>query len=118
MVQYPEFKVNGEYLGHVRACTAIAINASELLIATGGNDAITTLWDVNSMGGVKTYIGSDAPITNLSFSFDSRYLAFNNTSIDGKSSVDVAALDGKNPVHRYDFYLSLPSFVHSVWPWH
>jgi WD40 repeat protein len=99
-VQYPNLDDEAEYVGHMAPCTCLAVSKSEELLATGGRDALVTVWDTSCMAAVQTFYGPDSPVASLSFSADSRWLAYNGNTPQGKTTIEVAALDRSQPVHR------------------
>lgn len=99
-MQYPDCASESEYVGHMAPCTCLALSKSEALLATGGMDALVTVWDTSCMAAVQTFYGPDSPVASLSFSPDNRWLAFNGNTSQGKTTIEVASLDRSQPVHR------------------
>lgn len=100
-VQYLDCEdASTEYVGHMAPCTCLALSQSEGLLATGGRDALVTVWDTSCMAAVQTFFGPDAPVLSMSFSADGRWLAYNGTNTQGKATVEVATIDRSQPVHR------------------
>ena len=44
--------------------------------ATGGGDALVTIWDLDDLVCLRTYARMDMPVRTVSISHDSRYLAY------------------------------------------
>lgn len=72
---WPEGKHVATLHGHTVPALSLAVDPKEELIATGGADALVSLWDAKDFICLKTYFHMDFPIRALSFSQDSRYLA-------------------------------------------
>lgn len=59
------------------------------LLATGGSDALVTLWEVEDMICTRTFSRPDQSIRALALSADGRWLAY--SSGDGPGTVDVVS---------------------------
>lgn len=59
-------------MSHISCC----IGGLCRYLASGGGDALVSLWDLEHCVCVHTTIGVDMPIRSLSFNNDSSYLAF------------------------------------------
>ncbi|GAB4821995.1 hypothetical protein N2152v2_009041 [Parachlorella kessleri] len=73
--RYPEMHRLRPLHGHTTAVFTIAVDKNSKYIATGGSDAVVSLWDAQDFVCLRTYIKMDHNIRGLSFSHDSRYLA-------------------------------------------
>ena len=71
-----------------RAAQQLAMCCGRFL-ASGGTDACISLWDVTDMVCVRTLVGMDNEVTNVSFSPNSKYLAY----LDHKLGVCIADVD-------------------------
>jgi hypothetical protein len=81
--------------GHIAPAASLAVSHDEAIAATGGNDAIVTLWDIASMAPVKTLYAVDAPVTRVSISADCRFVAMTGggTGTAGAAMVDIGVLN-------------------------
>ena len=46
------------------------------LLAACGNDAVLSMWDLNTMTGILTHLHLDSAPKHVGFSHDSRFLAY------------------------------------------
>jgi THO complex subunit 3 len=62
--------------------------------ATGSADALTSLWDVNTLTCLRTYTRLEWPVRTLSFNYDSQLLA----SASEDHFIDIAHVDSGEQV--------------------
>eukprot|EP00877_Chromochloris_zofingiensis_P002367 jgi/Chrzof1/12130/Cz06g22100.t1 len=81
--------------GHAATCLSIAVSGNQRYLASGGGDALVSLWDLEHCVCVHTTIGVDMPIRSLSFNNDSSYLAF---AVE-RSNIEIVEVPTGIPVH-------------------
>lgn len=74
---------------HASHANCIAYSRDFKLLATGGSDALVTLWEVEDMICTRTFSRPDQSIRALALSADGRWLAY--SSGDGPGTVDVVS---------------------------
>lgn len=74
---------------HTGHCYCLRFDPAGRYLATGGADAMVTLWDVDEMVCVRTFPRLESPIRTLSFSYNSQFIA--SASEDLK--VDISDVD-------------------------
>ena len=99
---------------HLMPCVGLALSQDGALLATGGNDAIVTVWDTSRNVIVNSIYQIDYPCNNVSISHDGSWLAYTGATEKGRAvSVEVAerfADPGESPqIHRYALSLNLPA---------
>lgn len=82
-------------------------------MATGGMDATVTLWDMESLVCVRTVSATDSAVHTLSFSHDSKYLAFAGDA-NNSHTVEVLDIASGETCVREVFFLS-PNADHISW---
>lgn len=76
---------------HLMPCVGLALSRDGALLATGGNDAIVTVWDTASTVMVNSIYQIDYPCNNVSISHDGAHLAYTGATEKGRvASVEVA----------------------------
>jgi WD40 repeat protein len=68
-------------LAHQKGVNQVAFDPAQPLLATGGNDAVTRIWDLNSGKQVNQIIGGTFAVPGLAFSPDGVFLAVMNGSV-------------------------------------
>lgn len=76
VLEYPCMEPVWKLQAHTANCYCCTISKSQRYLATGGADALVTIWDLDLMACVKTIIRNDQPVRTLSFSSDAEYLAY------------------------------------------
>ncbi|KAF9018213.1 WD40-repeat-containing domain protein [Rhodocollybia butyracea] len=101
VMDYPSFSLRDNPAAHVGGCVAVALDPRGRYLATGGQDSIVNLFDLQDWICVRTITSCDHTINALSFSFDGEYIAIAN----GGTYVDICATETGAPLHR------IPSLV-------
>eukprot|EP00873_Tetraselmis_striata_P045282 jgi/Tetstr1/465546/TSEL_010215.t1 len=76
MLQYPSMESVHSLKAHTSNCFCIGFDPAEKYLASGGADALVSLWDVEDLVCIQTFIRMDTPVRTLDFSHDSTHLAF------------------------------------------
>ncbi|KAK6495323.1 hypothetical protein TWF481_003347 [Arthrobotrys musiformis] len=71
---YPSLEIIYTFNAHTAGCYCLDISPSGKYIATGGNDALISLWDTTDWVCLRTFDKSDHPMRSVSFSFDGAFL--------------------------------------------
>ncbi|KAJ3719515.1 WD40-repeat-containing domain protein [Lentinula raphanica] len=109
VLDFPSFEVRDFSAAHVGGCSAVALDPRGRYLATGGNDSIVNLFDLQDWICVRTITSCDHSIHALSFSFDGEYIAL----ASGGTYIDICATETGMPLHR------VPSLVAaSTVSWH
>jgi len=96
ILEFPSFTLRDHSAAHVHGCTAVALDPRGRYLATGGNDSIVNLFDLQEWIGARTITSCDHAINALSFSFDGEYIAIAN----GGNYIDICATETGVPLHR------------------
>lgn len=75
ILNFDTMEVVNSLSGHTGSVLSVSVAPHGKLIATGGADATTCLWDTEEMTCVRSYYHMEHPIRALSFSHDSKYLS-------------------------------------------
>jgi len=80
----------------ISSCVDFAPNGK--VFATGGSDSLVNIWDVNEHVCLRTLDHLNSPVTNISISHDSVYVASaNEDTLTNTSSVDISHIEsGEN----------------------
>jgi WD40 repeat protein len=87
-------------------CVGLAMSGDGSLLATGGNDALLTIWNTACTELINTIYQIDFPCNSVGISHDGSMLAYTGASEKGRlASVEIAegfaSADGTPPVlHR------------------
>lgn len=78
VLEYPSFQRLRSVVGHGHSAHIYHLcqDPSGRYLASGATDAIISLWDTTDMVCVRTFTGTDDDVSQMSFSSDSRYLAY------------------------------------------
>jgi WD40 repeat protein len=111
---------------HKKGVNQVAFDPSLPLVATGGNDAVARVWDLNSGEQVNQMIGGTFAVPGLAFSPDGVYLAVMNGSVirlrDAASGRMAAALRVDTSLFSLAFspagdYLAAGDNAGVLWVW-
>uniref|UniRef100_A0A0W0FQB2 Uncharacterized protein n=1 Tax=Moniliophthora roreri TaxID=221103 RepID=A0A0W0FQB2_MONRR len=105
ILDYPSMAQQESPPAHVSGCTAFALDPRGRYLATGGNDSIVNLFDVNEWIVAKTVTSCDHSVSALSFSFDGEYLAIGSQG----SYIDICATETCAPLHRVPAFGPAPT---------
>lgn len=81
---------------HTASCFCLATDPGGHWLASGGADALVSLWDLGSLTCVRTLAALDSPVRTLGFSHDSSYLAYATDD----ALIDVVDLDSGELVRQ------------------
>lgn len=73
---YPELVRLHCLMGHASQAYSLDIDKSEGLLASGGQDATVSVFELQTLTCLRTFIGFDQAARYVSFSHDGRYLAY------------------------------------------
>ena len=96
VLSYPTLETMIELNGHVAPVYCITMDPTGKHFATGGTDAIVSLWDLEEGACVSSFSNVDSPVRTLGFSHCGNYLAY---ASEEKSIYFVDACSGK-PLHE------------------
>ncbi|KAJ8086981.1 hypothetical protein PM082_005806 [Marasmius tenuissimus] len=96
ILDYPSMVIRENFPAHVSGCTSLALDPRGRYLATGGNDSIVNLFDVNDWISAKTITSCDHAITAISFSYDGEYTAIASAG----PYIDICATETCTPLHR------------------
>ncbi|GIL45328.1 hypothetical protein Vafri_2592 [Volvox africanus] len=74
---------------HASHTTCLAYSRDYKFLASGGSDALVSLWDMDEVICLRTYSRPDQSVRTLSFSHDNSWLAY--CSEDGYGTIDVVS---------------------------
>lgn len=94
MVEVPHSAVQA----HSSHCYCIEFDPKMRYLATGGADALVSLWDISEMVCVRTFPRLDSQIRSLSFSHDGRFIA----SASGDQRIDISDVASGRSVHTIE----------------
>ncbi|EWC48397.1 hypothetical protein DRE_02166 [Drechslerella stenobrocha 248] len=94
---YPSLEPVHSFAAHTAGCYCLDLSPSGRYIATGGNDALISLWDTTDWVCVRTFDKADHPIRSVSFSFDGAFLVAGS---DESMPLDIAHVDTGDYVHE------------------
>lgn len=86
---YPNLKTIHTLTAHTSSCYSIALSPPGTWLATGGSDALITLWDTTDFVCKKTFDRAQGPVKTLSFSCDGTYLAGGSDEGNGIEIINV-----------------------------
>eukprot|EP00808_Paulinella_micropora_P029045 g23723.t1 len=95
---FPDFKLIHQLKANNGSCQSIAVSPDCKYFATGGSDALVTLWDMNELAPVRSYTHSSAMIRSVSFSHEGTFLA--SGSEDG--SICIYEASTASLIHKID----------------
>jgi len=98
IVKFPSFERVHSVQSHSAHCYCIEFDPKGRYLATGGADALVSLWDISEMVCVRTFPRLDSPIRSLSFSHDGRFIA----SASGDQRIDISDVASGRPVHTIE----------------
>ena len=81
---------------HTAACFCLGTDRGGGWLASGGADALVSLWDLGSLTCVRTLAALDSPVRTLGFSHDSSFLAYATDD----ALIDVVALGSGDLVRQ------------------
>ena len=100
---------------HTSACFCLATDPQGRWLASGGADALISLWDLGSLACVRTLAALDSPVRTLGFSHDSSHLAYATDD----ALIDVVALGSgmlmrqiQCPTQQLAWHPSLPALAY------
>jgi THO complex subunit 3 len=74
-MSYPSFDVDHTLKAHASSCLCVNLAPNGRYIATGGSDALITLWDTTDLICQRTMFSEyGGAVRGLSWSFDGRYI--------------------------------------------
>ncbi|KAF3905507.1 hypothetical protein ABW20_dc0110076 [Dactylellina cionopaga] len=94
---YPSLEIVHSFSAHTAGCYCLDISPSGKYIATGGNDALISLWDTTDWVCVRTFDKSDHPFRSVSFSHDGAFLIAGS---DESMPLDVMHVDTGDYIHE------------------
>jgi THO complex subunit 3 len=75
LTSYPSFDVDHTLKAHASSCLCVNLAPNGRYIATGGSDALITLWDTTDLICQRTMFSEyGGAVRGLSWSFDGRYI--------------------------------------------
>ncbi|KAG2484461.1 hypothetical protein HYH03_016697 [Edaphochlamys debaryana] len=93
---------------HASHTTCLAYSRDFRYLASGGSDALVSLWDMTDMVALRTYSRPDQSVRTLGFSADGNWLAY--CSEDGLGTIDVVSVQSG----ELGASLSLKSYCETV----
>lgn len=105
VMEFPSLKLVHTSAAHVAGCTAVALDPRGRYLASGGNDSIINMFDLEEWICARTITTCDHAITGLSFSYDGEYLAISNAG----NYIDIVAAETAMPIHRISTLGSSPT---------
>jgi THO complex subunit 3 len=96
---YPSMELLHTLTAHTSACYCVEVAPSGAYVATGGSDAIMTLWDTTSWICKRTFDKSVGTVAELSFSCDGAYIVGGSEEGTG---LDIAHVESGEYVHRIE----------------
>jgi THO complex subunit 3 len=90
MLDYPSMETTFSLPAHTTSCYCVEVAPTGMFLATGGSDALLTLWDTNTWVCKRTF-DKEGKVGEVSFSFDGAYLV--GGSEDG-TGLDINHIDG------------------------
>lgn len=109
VMSYPDLQLQYVIDAFATRCVCIRFDATGKYFALGANDAVASVWDSDNLACIQAIDRPDKPITAVSFSYDSKYLATGSED----SLIDVAdihtgeqffPLDVKHQTLSLDFH--------------
>merc|ERR1712080_200689 len=98
ILKFPSLEKAHSVQAHSAHCYCIEFDPKKRYLATGGADALVSLWDLSEMVCVRTFPRLDSPIRSLSFSHDGRFIA----SASGDHRIDISDVTSGRPVHTIE----------------
>jgi len=96
ILDYPSLMLRENPAAHVGGCVAVALDPRGRYLASGGNDSIVDLFDVNEWICARTITSCEYGVNALSFSYDGEYIAI----ASGGQYIDICATETGVPLHR------------------
>ncbi|KAE9989831.1 hypothetical protein Vi05172_g4508 [Venturia inaequalis] len=96
---YPNLKTIHTLTAHTSSCYSIALSSPGTWLATGGSDALITLWDTTDFVCKKTFDRAQGPVKTLSFSCDGTYLAGGS---DEGNGIEIINVETGEYVHKIE----------------
>ncbi|KAF2762057.1 THO complex subunit 3 [Pseudovirgaria hyperparasitica] len=97
--RYPDLSKLHTLRAHTSPLLSHSLNPPATLLATGGSDALITLWDTQDWVCVRKLDRSVGPVTSVSFSFDGSYVVGGS---DEGTGLDIAHAETGEYVHSID----------------
>lgn len=97
ILSYPNMDFCRSLQAHSSSCYCMALSKDHKYLATGGADALVSLWQLSDLTCITTFTRMDQPVRTLSFSHDSRYLAYAGED----PLVEVVDIQGGGLVYQY-----------------
>jgi len=92
---FPSFKKVTHLEAHTGKCYCLDFDPTHKYLATGGGDALVTIWDLQEMVCMRNLPRLDSLIRTLSFSHDGQYLA----SASEDLRIDISDVESGENVH-------------------
>ncbi|KAJ1917412.1 hypothetical protein H4219_003223 [Mycoemilia scoparia] len=98
VMSWPDYELQHTMKGHTSSCYCISKDASGRYLAVGSADALISIWDLEDYICIRTITDHIHPVTALSFSHDSQFLASN----DEEPTIHVSDVDTGELIHKFD----------------
>ncbi|KAK9811897.1 hypothetical protein WJX72_012063 [[Myrmecia] bisecta] len=99
ILKFPSFEPTVSLQGHSERAYSLSLDPQEKFLASGADDGIVSLWDLESMACIRTSIKMDGHVWTSSFSHDSQYLAY-TASENQDTHVNIESVATGEIVHR------------------
>ncbi|KAI8897950.1 WD40-repeat-containing domain protein [Globomyces pollinis-pini] len=109
ILEYPSLEEAYILSAHTSNCSCITFDPRGRYMATGGADAMVSLWDLENLLCLQTYSRLDGPIRAISFSYDGELIA----SCSEDCRIEISHVESGDPVHTIKTTSSLNSVA-----WH
>ncbi|GAX84223.1 hypothetical protein CEUSTIGMA_g11646.t1 [Chlamydomonas eustigma] len=94
--------------GHTHTCYSLALDKENGILATGGGDALISIWDLASVVCTGTVTIMDGPVWDLSISKGGQYMAYSSDSLSndttvgaGRGVVDIVSMKTKELITSF-----------------
>jgi len=95
IVKYPNFETLHSITAHTGPCFCIEVDPDGKYLATGGGDALVSIWNTSNLVCVRTIDRIEAPTRNLSFSAHAALLA----AASEDTTIEIVAVESGESVH-------------------
>ncbi|KAF7290897.1 WD-REPEATS-REGION domain-containing protein [Mycena chlorophos] len=109
VLDYPSMALRESLVAHVGGCLAVAFDPRGRYMASGGNDSIVNLFDINDWICARTITSCEHSVNSVSFSHDGEYLAIASAG----SYIDICATETAVRLHRITALAPAPTVT-----WH
>jgi len=105
VLDYPSMETLHTFTPHTTACYSIEVSPSASYVATGGSDALITLWDTTDWVCRRTFDRSQGTVRMVSFSCDGSYLVGGS---DEGTGIEIGHVETGDYVHKIETTSTVP----------